>query len=58
MLVLLIKGTYITGTEMASCGMIQTNFLKTHAGVQEILWFCLRNLRGCNVGITDVRFMN
>jgi hypothetical protein len=25
------------------------------AGAQAILRFCLRNLRGCNVGITDER---
>jgi hypothetical protein len=40
--------------EMGSCGMIYTpSFMKTATGVQEILRFCLRNLRSCNVGITD-----
>jgi hypothetical protein len=27
--------------------------MKIGTGVQAILKFCLRNLRGCNVGITD-----
>jgi hypothetical protein len=37
---------------MASYGMINIpSFMKIHAGVQAILGFCLRNLRGCNVGI-------
>jgi hypothetical protein len=40
---------------MASCGMIYNFFTKTDAGVQAILRFSLRNLRGCNVGITDGR---
>jgi hypothetical protein len=31
--------------------------MKFGTGVQAILRFCLRNLRGCNVGITDVRFV-
>jgi hypothetical protein len=39
---------------MASCGMIyETSFMKIDAGVQAIIRFCFRNLRGCNVGITD-----
>jgi hypothetical protein len=29
--------------------------MKTGAGVQTILRFCLSNLKGCNVGITDER---
>jgi hypothetical protein len=29
--------------------------MKIYAGVQAILRFCLRNLRGYNVGITDGR---
>jgi hypothetical protein len=34
--------------EMASCGMIYLpSFMKP------ILRFCLKNLKGCNVGITD-----
>jgi hypothetical protein len=40
--------------EMASCGMIYLlSFLKTGTGIQAILRFCLRNVRGCNVGITE-----
>jgi hypothetical protein len=36
--------------EMASCGMIYIpSFMKT------IFRFCLSNLGGCNVGITDER---
>jgi hypothetical protein len=31
------------------------SFMKTGAGFQAILRFCLRNLRGCNVDITDGR---
>jgi hypothetical protein len=39
---------------MASCGMIYApSFLKIGRGVQAILRFCLRNLRGCDVGISD-----
>jgi uncharacterized protein YraI len=42
--------------EMASCGMISLpSFMKIAAGVQAILRFCLRNLRVCNVRITDGR---
>jgi hypothetical protein len=33
----------------------EPSFMKIANGVQEILKFCLRNLRGCNVGITDGR---
>jgi hypothetical protein len=29
------------------------SFMKTGTGVQAILSFFLRNLRGCNAGITD-----
>jgi hypothetical protein len=40
--------------EMASCGMIYLqSFMNIGTGVQAILRFRLRNLRGCNVGITD-----
>jgi hypothetical protein len=42
--------------EMAWCGMIYEyipSFMKTGTGVQAISRFCLRSLRGCNVGITD-----
>jgi hypothetical protein len=39
---------------MASCGMIYVlSFMKIGTCVQEILRFCLRNLKGYNVGITD-----
>jgi hypothetical protein len=42
--------------QMASYGMRNIrSFMKTDADVQEILWFCVTNLRGCNVGITDGR---
>jgi hypothetical protein len=42
--------------EMASCGMIYLpSFVKIGTGVQAILRSCLRNLRGCDVGITDGR---
>jgi hypothetical protein len=41
---------------MASDGIIYIPiFMKADAGVQAILRFILRNLRGCNVGITDGR---
>jgi hypothetical protein len=29
------------------------SFMKIGAGIRGILRFCLRNLRGCNVGIID-----
>jgi hypothetical protein len=42
--------------EIASCGMIYLqSFMKIATGVQEILRFCLRNLKGCNVDITGGR---
>jgi hypothetical protein len=31
------------------------SFMKVDIGVQAILKLCLRNLKGCNVGITDER---
>jgi hypothetical protein len=31
------------------------NFMKGGTDVQAILRFCLHNLRGCNVGVTDER---
>jgi hypothetical protein len=41
---------------MASGGMIYLpSFMKIGIGVQGILRFCLRNLRGCDVGITEGR---
>jgi hypothetical protein len=50
--------------EMASGGLVYIhihthtrtpNFMKISTGVRVILSLCLRNLRGCNVGITDGR---
>jgi hypothetical protein len=42
--------------EMVSCGVIYlSSFKKIGTGVQAILRFCLRNLKSCNVGITDGR---
>jgi hypothetical protein len=39
---------------IASCGMIcLPSFKKNRKGVQATIMFCLRNLRGCNVGIID-----
>jgi hypothetical protein len=44
------------GIEMVSCDMIYVpSFMKIDAGIQAILRFSFRNLRGCNVGITDGR---
>jgi hypothetical protein len=34
------------------------NFMKIDTSVQTILSFCLRNLRGCNIGIIEGGFMN
>jgi hypothetical protein len=40
--------------KIGSGGMIYVpSFMKIGTGVQAILMFCLRNLRGCNAGITD-----
>jgi uncharacterized protein YraI len=42
------------GVEMASCGMtFLPSVMKIGAGVQAMLRFCLSNLNGCYVGITD-----
>jgi hypothetical protein len=42
--------------EMASCGMIYIpSFMKIGTGAQAILRVCLRNLRSCDIGITDGR---
>jgi hypothetical protein len=42
--------------EMASDAMICiSTFLKIGIGVQAIFGFCLRNSRGCNVGISKVK---
>jgi hypothetical protein len=41
------------GIEMASCGMIfLLSLMKVGKGVEVILTFCLRNLNGCNVGVS------
>jgi uncharacterized protein YraI len=40
--------------EMVSCGVIYApSFMKIGRGVEATVSFCLKNLRGCNVGITD-----
>jgi hypothetical protein len=55
-----IPGTHFWGfmkyaSEMASCGKIYTpSFIKMGQGVQAVLRSSLRNLRGCNVSITDL----
>jgi hypothetical protein len=42
--------------EMASDGMIYLkSFMKIGTGVEAILRFCLSNLKGCNVSVTDGR---
>jgi hypothetical protein len=42
--------------EMPSSGMIYVpSFMKIGTSIQATLRLCLRNLRGCNVGITDGR---
>jgi hypothetical protein len=44
--------------EIVLCAIILvyvSYFMKIGTGVQETLRNCFRNLRGCNVGITDVR---
>jgi hypothetical protein len=56
MLVSLIEGIHKYSVGMVSCGMIYLpSFMKIGTGVQAILRFCLRNFRGCNVGITNGR---
>jgi hypothetical protein len=43
-------------TEMESCGMIHMpSFMTIDIGIQAILRFCLRNLRGCKVDTADER---
>jgi hypothetical protein len=42
--------------KMVSCAIIFIlSFVKTDPGVQTILRFCFRNLRGCHIGIVDGR---
>jgi hypothetical protein len=53
MLVLLIEGIYYVLVEMSSCMIFLPTFMKIGAGVQTILRFCPRNLRGSNAGVTD-----
>jgi hypothetical protein len=58
MLVLVIKVIYeVRRWDCFMCHDILyvPSFMKIGTGVQAILWFCLRNLRGYNVGITDGR---
>jgi hypothetical protein len=46
----------LCAVEMVLCGMIYMPiFMKIGTGVQAILRFCLRNLRSCNIVITDGR---
>jgi hypothetical protein len=37
------------------CHEVHTKFHEDGTGAQAILKFCLRNVRGCNGGITDGR---
>jgi hypothetical protein len=47
---------FIVRIQIDSCGMIRIpSFVKIGTGVQAILRFGLRNLRGCNIGIRDER---
>jgi hypothetical protein len=56
MLVSLAEGICEYAIEIASCGMICIlSFMKSCTGIQAIFKFGRRNLRGCNVGITDGR---
>jgi hypothetical protein len=56
MSVLLMGGIIIYAVEIALCGVIYlSSFMKMDTGVQAILRFRLRNLRGCDVGIADGR---
>jgi hypothetical protein len=49
-------GIYEYIIEVISNGTIYiSSFIKIGTGVQAILSFCLSNLKGCNVGITDGR---
>lgn len=44
--------------EMASGNMIHIlGFMKFGVGFQAVLRFCHKNLRRCNVGVTDEEFM-
>jgi hypothetical protein len=58
-LVLLMRGNYDVrqwdGLRWHNIYVYISTFMKIGTGVQAILRFSLRNLRGCNVGITDGR---
>jgi hypothetical protein len=57
-LVLMTEGIYEVRLEIASCGIICiSSFMKTGIDIQAIFRFCLSNLRGCNIGVTDGRFI-
>jgi hypothetical protein len=44
----------IYAIQMTSDGMTYIpSFVKIYTGIKAVLRFCLRNLRGCNIGITD-----
>jgi hypothetical protein len=46
------------GIEMVSRGMIHIpSFMSVDAGIPALLRFSLGNLRGCNVGNTDGRYL-
>jgi hypothetical protein len=54
MLVLLMERIIKSTVEVGSGGMIHTrSIMKIGKGVEGILRFCLRDLKVCNVGITD-----
>jgi hypothetical protein len=53
-----LEGLQKYAIEMASCGMVYIpRFMKINAGLQTWLRFCLRSLRGWNVGITDGSYL-
>jgi hypothetical protein len=48
------KSERLHAVKMPSCGMISLpSFMKIGTGDQAMLKFCLSNLKGCIVGITD-----
>jgi hypothetical protein len=56
MLVLPMEGTMKCAVDMGSGGTIcMQSYMKIGTGVRGILRFCLSNLKGCNVGISDGR---
>jgi hypothetical protein len=53
-LVILMEEAFGLYLEMSSWVMIYiTNLMRNGAGVQALLRLSLKNLKGCNVGITD-----